>query len=297
MPFYTRSIFLAIFACVLWSTAFVGIKLGIEYTTPLQFAGIRFMISGLLILPFCRELNKGFRMAAVHWKGILLISFFQTFLLYSFFYLGISKVSASVTALIIGASPFFIALMARFANKEVFSRRKALAIVFGFSGIAVIAFGRFGGFGKQEISLIGAGILILGNISGGIGNILVSKKRLPVSPMLVNAIQIFTGGAGILVLSFFVEGMSFGYKPPVYYYSLIYLSILSAAAFSIWFVVLSRPHIKVSEINIWKFIIPVFGAVLSWIILPDDKPEMVTILGMALVGVSMVVMNLKKKRS
>lgn len=34
--------FLAILACLLWSTAFVGIKIGLEYTTPMQFAGTRF---------------------------------------------------------------------------------------------------------------------------------------------------------------------------------------------------------------------------------------------------------------
>ena len=55
------------------------------------------------------------------------------------------------------------------------------------------------------------------------------------------------------------------------------------------------PGIKVSEINVWKFIIPVLGAVLSWIILPDEKPEIIVILGMVLVGSSLVIMYAKFK--
>lgn len=39
------SVFLAVFACFLWSTAFVGIKVGLQYTTPFFFAGVRFMLS------------------------------------------------------------------------------------------------------------------------------------------------------------------------------------------------------------------------------------------------------------
>ncbi|MFW5877888.1 MAG: EamA family transporter, partial [bacterium] len=53
--------FLAIIACLLWSTAFVGVKIGLEYETPLQFAGERFFISGLLILPFSGGMKR-------HWQ-------------------------------------------------------------------------------------------------------------------------------------------------------------------------------------------------------------------------------------
>ena len=41
----------AILACLLWSSASIGIKIGLPYTSTLQFAGIRFFISGLLVLP------------------------------------------------------------------------------------------------------------------------------------------------------------------------------------------------------------------------------------------------------
>lgn len=43
---------LAIFACLLWGSAFAGAKIGFEYTTPLHLSGMRFMLAGLLLIPF-----------------------------------------------------------------------------------------------------------------------------------------------------------------------------------------------------------------------------------------------------
>jgi drug/metabolite transporter (DMT)-like permease len=102
---------------------------------------------------------------------------------------------------------------------------------------------------------------------------------------------LISGGIGILLLSFIAEDHSFGIKPAAYYISLFYLGFLSAAAFSIWFVLLKRPGIKVSEINIWKFLIPVFGAILSWIILPDEKPALIPVIGMILITFSLILLN------
>ncbi|RLD64942.1 MAG: EamA/RhaT family transporter, partial [Bacteroidetes bacterium] len=48
---------LAIISCLLWSTAFAGVKIGLEYATPLQFAGTRFFIAGLLVFPLAYRVN------------------------------------------------------------------------------------------------------------------------------------------------------------------------------------------------------------------------------------------------
>jgi hypothetical protein len=88
------------------------------------------------------------------------------------------------------------------------------------------------------------------------------------------------------------EGFEFKIYPTPYYISLIYLSLLSASAFSIWYVLLNRPNIKISFLNIWKFIIPVSGAALSWLLLPDESPETITIIGMLIICFSLILLNL-----
>lgn len=288
-----NSTLLAIFACVLWATAFAGIKIGLEYTTPLRFAGIRFMIAGLLIIPFVKKPLDALKKVRSLWKKLLIISLFQTFGLYLLFYLGIARVPAAVTALIVGAGPLVIAIMAHFAGiNENFGWKKASAAILGVIGITIIAFSKNGEGGDKVVSLTGILLLIGSNLSGGFGNIIISKYKLPGSPLIKNAIQLFVGGMAIFIVSLFVEVQKLEFKPMPYYYSLAWLSFISAAAFSFWFIVLQRKSVKVSEINIWKFIIPVFGATLSWIVIPGEHPTIHSLLGVLFVGSALIIMNI-----
>lgn len=292
-----NTVFMAIVACLLWSSAFAGIKIGLKYTTPLQFAGIRFMLSGIIILPFVGPIRNTLITMWLNRKQILKVSLFQTFLLYALFYTGISKVPASITAIVIGASPLFISVLAHLMiHDDKMSTRKTLSILLGISGVVIIATTRGGDYswnGGQEFW--GIIILIVANICGGIGNVFASKKNKKLNPLISNSAQLFIGGLALFLISLPIEGLEFNVKPGIYYASLTWLSLLSAAAFSIWFVLLQRPGVKVSELNIWKFIIPVFGAILSWILIPEEKPQMISILGMVVISFSLVLLNLKKK--
>ena len=82
----------AILACFLWSTAFVGVKIGLRYSKPLSFAGIRFIISGLILLPFCGNIFSYISIVRRNFRTIALTGVFQTFILYYFFYTGMTMV-------------------------------------------------------------------------------------------------------------------------------------------------------------------------------------------------------------
>jgi drug/metabolite transporter (DMT)-like permease len=99
------------------------------------------------------------------------------------------------------------------------------------------------------------------------------------------------GGVMLFLFSIPVEGLHFSPKPFEYYAALGWLSFLSAAAFSIWFTLLKRPGVKVSDLNMWKFIIPVFGAIFAWILLPDEHPDVLSIAGMVITGSSLFLLN------
>ena len=105
---------LAVLACLLWSTAFAGIKIGLHYIKPFSFAGLRFILAGLLLLPFCGKWSAFVRIVTTHFRTILLVSLFQTFLLYGFFYTGIALIPGALGAIVIGAAPLFSAITAHF---------------------------------------------------------------------------------------------------------------------------------------------------------------------------------------
>lgn len=289
---------LAIFSCLLWSTAFVGIKIGLQYTSPLQFAGIRFFLAGLLLLPFSGSFKKLFNAIYLHRKLILRVAFFQTGLLYALFYYGIHLLPGALTAIIIGSQPLFAAIVAHlFLSDDKMGLQKTITITSGISGIVLIALpkGLSGPDGMTE--LMGMVLLILANIASGLGNVIVSKNKGSLSPIVLNALQMMIGGSFLFIISLFTESYK-GFSFPLEYYgSLLWLSFISAAAFSIWFMLLQKPEVKVSDLNVFKFIIPVFGAILSWLILPDESPDLTSIAGMTIIGGSVVVYTLQTRHS
>ena len=98
------------------------------------------------------------------------------------------------------------------------------------------------------------------------------------------------------VVSIPVEGIHLGPFPPKYWYALVWLSFLSAAAITIWYSLLKRPGVKVSLLNVWKFLIPVSGAALSWVLLSNEKPDLASIIGMVVIAVSLVSLNYANRR-
>jgi drug/metabolite transporter (DMT)-like permease len=297
-PFYKETHFIAILACFLWATAFVGIKIGLRYNTPIQFAGIRFTLAGLMILPFIKDFKRKWKTAITHWKIILLVAFLQTTLLYSLFYWGLARVPASLGAMLVGSSPLFIALIAHFVMKnDKMTWHKLSCIILGMIGVIVISLNKGGidPINYPNITL-GIGLLLLNNITAGFGNVAVAKLGKNMPPVMLSSLSLIVGGIVLFIGSFFIEKVPSTFLFPLpYYIALLWLSFLSAAAITMWYTLLRRPNVKVSKLGTWKFIIPVLGACLSWIIFPEESPNFYSIIGMITIATSLIFLNHKKQ--
>ena len=287
---HLNTIVWAIIACLLWSTAYPFIKIGLQYTTPLHFAGSRFILSGLMILPFTINPKRYLRMIRENVNLVLWVTLLQTVINYTLFYTGMNLVPGALGAVIVGAQPFVTAIVSRIMIKEErFTRAKVLTIVLGLAGIVLVSIGRqefhFGG----QMELVGIGIIFLANISTATSNVLISKKGKNMNPLVLSSFSILTGGIFLFLVSFVVEDVPpKPIFPMQYWLVLIWLAFMSAFTFSRWYVLLQRPEVKVSELNLWKFIIPVFGAILSWVIVPGEKADWVTIGGMIIIALSLI---------
>lgn len=295
--FFTSTTFLAIIASILWSTAFVGIKIGLKYSTPLQFAGLRFFIAGLMIMPFIPDLREKLIIVRKNFKIILWVGMVQTVIQYSLFYTGMQYVPGALGAMIVGSGPLFVAIVAHiFIPTDRLTKQKLISIFIGLIGVAVITLkpGEMG----VVVPMMWVGVLFLfGNhLMSGLGNVLVATDKRKVPPLVLSAFSMLTGGAILFVISLFVEGLQTGPFPFEYWASLGWLSFLSAAAFSIWYTLLRRPGVKVSDLNMWKFIVPVLGAVLSWIMLPDEKPTLTALIGMMFIALALINLNRQTKK-
>ncbi len=289
---YTKrnTIFWAVIACLLWSTAYAGIKLGLQYDTPLHFAGVRFIISGLMLLPFTVKPAAYLRMIRENYKVVLSVMVLQTLMNYSLFYLGLNLVPGALGAVIVGSQPLVTAVVAAMMHdEERLTRSKIITIIFGISGVILISAGRQAFRLGTALEFLGV-ILILGaNIATAVSNVVVSLKSRGMNPVVLSSFSLGVGGLILYLVSIPVEGTVRVYRPFIYWADLAWLSFMSAFAFSLWFKLLQRPGVKVSELNLWKFIIPVVGAILSWILVPGEHPEILTIAGMIVISLSLIL--------
>jgi drug/metabolite transporter (DMT)-like permease len=90
------------------------------------------------------------------------------------------------------------------------------------------------------------------------------------------------GGTVLLTAGIVTKGIPDLSLPWSFYLMLFWLAIVSAGGFAIWFRLLDR--VAVSELNLWKFIIPIFGAIFSWIFLKAESPDIFSISGMLFVA-------------
>lgn len=290
----STTLLLAVTACLLWSTAFVGVKVGLKYAGPFAFAGQRFMLAGLLLLPFWWSRRPSCRVACGHAGMILSIAFFQTFMLYGLFYFGMTLIPGALAAMVIGASPLVTAVLAHYCmSGDRLTPVKGVSLLLGLSGVAVLSISRQPwGSAAGLAELVGIGVLLLANVAGALGNILVARHRAEIDSVFLNSAQIFMGGLGLWLLSLVTEPRPDLTLPWVYFSALGWLAFLSAAAFSIWFILLRRPGVLVSELNLWKFLIPVCGALLSWLLLPEEGPRLWPVVGMLCIAAAIVLYNL-----
>jgi drug/metabolite transporter (DMT)-like permease len=243
-------------------------------------------------------MKGGFRSVAANLRLVLLVGLLQTIINYGIFFVAMQFISGALGAILMGAFPLIAAIISHFSMKnDRMSVRSVLSLAVGMVGIVIISISREPWTAAGLRELIGVVLILVTSVSSTLSNILVAKDKKGINPIILNSSQMFIGGTVILLLSVIFEGIPSFVLPLKFYLSLLWLAFISAIGFSIWYLLLKRPGVTVSGLNIWMFIVPVFGAVLSWILIPEEHPTLFSILGMSCVAVSLVTYNRIKKKS
>jgi drug/metabolite transporter (DMT)-like permease len=251
-----------------------------------------------MILPFTVKPVLYIGMIRNNWRVIAWVTLLQVVINYSLFYQGLNLVPGALGAVVYGAQPLIIAVVAALLNKDdKLTRKKIVTIIFGLSGVIFISFGRQAFRLGTGLELLGIAMILVGNIATAGSNVVISLKSKDLNPFVLSSASLFTGGIILYLLSIPIERGPIDVLPLKYWMTLLWLSFMAAAAFSIWYKLLQRPDVKVSELNLWKFINPCTGAILTWLLVPDEHPEWFTISGIIIITGSLILYYLNTGKS
>ena len=288
MKIKTHSVLVkALAACLLWSTSFVGLKIGLLHAEPFFLAGIRCFLAGIILIPFSGHICLYLETLWQNRKFIFGLAILQTVLMYGLYNSGINLIPGSIAALIYGTSPLITAIVTHIhVSNDKLSKGKLFTIFMGIAGIVFIISGRQILESVGIMDFFGILLLILTLIVSAYSSIIVSRYSSKINPIILNSSQLWIGGFILMVISIPVEGIPDFSWNLEFILALAWLSFLTATAFSLWYSLLKSPNVKVSELEMWKFLIPVFGAVFSWILLPEESPTIISVTGMAIIAIS-----------
>ena len=265
---------LAILCCLLWGSAFPSIKIGYrlfeieasDSMSQILFAGIRFFLAGILTIIFGSILQKKFLYPKKQsWGMVCKLSIFQTILQYFFFYMGLAHASGVKSSIINGMSTFFAILMAALIRKqEKLTTNKMVGCVLGAIGVILVSLA--GGDIGTGFALNGEGFILVASVSYAISSVLIKEYSLKENPVTLSGYQFIIGGLVMIIVGLLAGGRLHKMSPagiPL----IIYMALISSVAYSIWGVLLK--YNPVSSVTIYGFTNPIFGALLSAVLLSE----------------------------
>ncbi len=263
----------ALTAAISWGWAYPLIKLGFaEFGitqsmtgSKMLFAGIRFAMSGAILLLIAAFTGRNFRISkASNWGYMLLFALLNTTLHYSFFYIGLSHSDGARAAILNSLSVFLVVLLAcLFFKSDRLTPKKILGCAIGITGILILNVGKGGG---GQFTLLGDGMIVLNALCSAFASLLTRGLSRRVDVFVGTGYSLFFGGLLLIIPSLFMQGT----LPHITVYGLIILALLigiSALGFALYNKLITCN--PVGKIAIFNSLIPVVGALTSCLCLGE----------------------------
>ncbi len=286
----------ALAATFLWGSAFPCVKVGYNWLgihgsdtgSQLLFAGIRFLLAGVSVLlaGSLKEkrnlLSRQSKISGKNLKILLLLALTQTFLQYFFYYIGLAHVTGTKGSIMNSLGTLFTVIFGMIYYKTRPEAGKIAGVFLGLSGVILACFSGTG----MEFHFAGEGALFLSAIFIAIGNIVNKKACAGQNPFLVTGFHLGVGGFLLFLVGVFMGG-SLQVNDVKTVLLICYMIFISAAGFGIWsFLLKSYP---VEKVAVFMFLTPVFGTLLSGVILGEPlKLSMFIALFFVCIGIILV---------
>jgi O-acetylserine/cysteine efflux transporter len=287
-----RFVVLAFSSLVLfWGSAFAVVKVGLGFSPPVLFAGLRSLLGGLAMVAvaFLWGGNPNLRR---DWPVFLLLALFNVVLFIGLQTYAILHLPSGSAAVLVYLQPILVGLLAWLILGEPLTAGKLFGLVLGFSGIAAVSAGSIFG---AAITPLGVAFGAASALSWALGTVFFKKYEARVSTLWAVAVPFLVGGVMLTALGLLVEpwgevSWTGGFVASMLYSALVGIS----AAWVIWFALVRAG--EASRVAAYIFAVPL-TAVLIGVIFLDEPLGFSLVIGATLVVYGIYLVNRVPRRS
>jgi len=273
-----KYIFTGVLFSILWSSASVATKWGLEVSQPFVLAIVRFAIAGSIML-FISHVVLRYRIPlGKEWLQLLMYGILNIGVYLGLYVLAMQHVSAGLGSLFPAASPVFVSLISAFVYQQKIKTKTLLSLGLCLTGIIIASYPLLL---KSYASPIGLILLLLSMLSYSFGSVYFSNKRwADLDILTINGWQTILGGVLLLPL------MLIYYDNTLNNFNIKFLSsvgwlaiVVSIGAVQLWLYLIKQDAVKSS---FWLFLCPIFGFLMAWSLM-NEPINFFTVFGVSLV--------------
>jgi len=138
--------------CLIWSSVWLFIKLGLRDLPPVSFAAIRLVAAIAVFLPILLISRVPFPRRAEDWYVIAVAGLLLLGVNYALLFWGAQFIPSGLTAVLGASTPLFALVLGHFmVDDEPFTLKAFAAILIGIAGVAIISWDQLHVSGRQAL--------------------------------------------------------------------------------------------------------------------------------------------------
>ncbi|MFN2282187.1 MAG: DMT family transporter [Anaerolineales bacterium] len=285
-------IFQALLVTFLWSTSWVIIKFGLADIPALPFAGLRYFIAFLCLLPFAftRKSSAAWKkLSGREWVLLGVLGLIYYALTQGTQFLSLTYLPAMTASLILNFTTSIVALSGIVLLSERPSALQWIGVIINLGGILIYFFP----VDLPSQQAMGVLIAIVGVIANA-GSSLLGRyinRMETISPLQVTIVSMGIGSALLLIAGVITQG--FPELSLTNWMAILWLAVVNTAiAFTLWNRTLRVLSAMESSIINSTMLIQI--AVLAWIFL-GERVNWQEGIGMALAAAGVMIVQIRKK--
>jgi len=282
----------ALLVTFLWSTSYILVKIGLVDIPPITFAGLRYSLAFLVLLPFFFRQGQASRLRTLtrrDWARLVVLGLLFYAIMQGTNFVGLSYLPTVTVSLLLSFSPVVVALLGILILREPTRWRQWVGI-----GLCIIgAFMYFYPLVMPNGQAIGFAIVILGVLTNAFSSILGREvnRSGDIPPLTVTVVSMGVGGLVLLASGLALQGLP--QLSLTNWGIILWLAVVNTAfAFTLWNHTLRTLSAMESTVINNTMLIQI--AILAWLFLGESLSGQ-EIVGMVVAAVGALLVQLRNK--